>query len=389
MSFRRASATAWSRSARGPSAAPARPARQAATLCDAHAGQEGRGRHQEAHQGVGKAHRQLPGPLHPEEVLVAPCCLGHKLPARQSAGSLGPPPRASLEPASVRLEALAPIWRAHCGLPASAARACKPARRCRPAALGGPPAGVWGQTSISSQGGQVQGVAGPADRGGGACRTSAREELRLQVGTLRFDLNTLSSKLDKAKRKEVDTLKKTFLREVRPALSRAGDAGLGRRAVAWLASPASVCRPGICGEGTQLPVAPTLHSPAPPPAPDQGFPRPADPRRLTTWTLPSARRTRARPASRWWPSRAAWTRSCRLSCKVPSCECWQQCWRITRRLPSCSCSHGHGVSAASLWEVRAGTATPLSGTPAPQQATPTLAAVTHPLFWPSMLQCLQ
>ena len=45
-------------------------------------------------------------------------------------------------------------------------------------------------------------------------RTSAREELRLQVGTLRFDLNTLSSKLDKSKRKQVEGLKKTFLKEV-------------------------------------------------------------------------------------------------------------------------------------------------------------------------------
>uniref|UniRef100_A0A0D6R181 Oxygen-evolving enhancer protein 3, chloroplastic n=1 Tax=Araucaria cunninghamii TaxID=56994 RepID=A0A0D6R181_ARACU len=43
--------------------------------------------------------------------------------------------------------------------------------------------------------------------------TSAREELRLQVGTLRFDLNTLSAKLDKTKRKAVGELKKTFLKD--------------------------------------------------------------------------------------------------------------------------------------------------------------------------------
>lgn len=47
-------------------------------------------------------------------------------------------------------------------------------------------------------------------------RTSAREELRLQVGTLRFDLNTLSSKLDKSKRKQVNDQKKVFLKEVGP-----------------------------------------------------------------------------------------------------------------------------------------------------------------------------
>ena len=51
-------------------------------------------------------------------------------------------------------------------------------------------------------------------------RTSAREELRLQVGTLRFDLNTLSSKLDKTKRKQVGDLKKTFLKEASTPLCR-------------------------------------------------------------------------------------------------------------------------------------------------------------------------
>ena len=53
------------------------------------------------------------------------------------------------------------------------------------------------------------------------CRTSAREELRLQVGTLRFDLNTLINKLDKTKRKQFGDLKKTFLKNVCPYRSSA------------------------------------------------------------------------------------------------------------------------------------------------------------------------
>ncbi len=50
----------------------------------------------------------------------------------------------------------------------------------------------------------------------GLCRTEAREELRRQVGTLRFDLNTLASaKGDKASRKAALDLKKNFFAKVR------------------------------------------------------------------------------------------------------------------------------------------------------------------------------
>lgn len=44
--------------------------------------------------------------------------------------------------------------------------------------------------------------------------TEAREELRRQVGTLSFDINTLAASLGKADRKEVDALKKTLKAEV-------------------------------------------------------------------------------------------------------------------------------------------------------------------------------
>lgn len=44
--------------------------------------------------------------------------------------------------------------------------------------------------------------------------TEAREELRRQVGTLSFDLNTLAAQLPKAERKEAEALKKTFKGEV-------------------------------------------------------------------------------------------------------------------------------------------------------------------------------
>ena len=46
-------------------------------------------------------------------------------------------------------------------------------------------------------------------------RTSAREELRLQLGTLRFDLNILASALDKPKKKAAEAAKKAFLSKVR------------------------------------------------------------------------------------------------------------------------------------------------------------------------------
>ena len=47
-------------------------------------------------------------------------------------------------------------------------------------------------------------------------RTRAREELRLQAGTLRFDVNALASKLDRASAKNVAALKSTAYKKVRP-----------------------------------------------------------------------------------------------------------------------------------------------------------------------------
>ena len=44
--------------------------------------------------------------------------------------------------------------------------------------------------------------------------TEAREQLRRQVGTLRFDINALSAQLPKAARKETEALKKSFVSEV-------------------------------------------------------------------------------------------------------------------------------------------------------------------------------
>lgn len=44
--------------------------------------------------------------------------------------------------------------------------------------------------------------------------TEAREELRRQVGTLSFDINTLAAQLTKADRKEAEALKKTLKAEV-------------------------------------------------------------------------------------------------------------------------------------------------------------------------------
>ena len=48
------------------------------------------------------------------------------------------------------------------------------------------------------------------------CRTEAREELRNQVGNLRFDLNTVieSSSKNKADKKAANQLKKDFLTKV-------------------------------------------------------------------------------------------------------------------------------------------------------------------------------
>jgi len=44
--------------------------------------------------------------------------------------------------------------------------------------------------------------------------TEAREQLRRQVGTLSFDINTLSAQLPKGARKEAEALKKSFNSEV-------------------------------------------------------------------------------------------------------------------------------------------------------------------------------
>jgi photosystem II oxygen-evolving enhancer protein 3 len=46
------------------------------------------------------------------------------------------------------------------------------------------------------------------------CRTEAREELRRQVGTLRFDLNALASAKTKDAKKEAIALKKEFIAKV-------------------------------------------------------------------------------------------------------------------------------------------------------------------------------
>jgi photosystem II oxygen-evolving enhancer protein 3 len=43
--------------------------------------------------------------------------------------------------------------------------------------------------------------------------TNAREELRLQIGTLRFDLDTLASQLPKADKKKAQALAKTFFKQ--------------------------------------------------------------------------------------------------------------------------------------------------------------------------------
>ncbi len=47
------------------------------------------------------------------------------------------------------------------------------------------------------------------------CRTEAREQLRRQVGTLRFDLNTLAETKPKADKKKALELKKDFIANVR------------------------------------------------------------------------------------------------------------------------------------------------------------------------------
>ncbi len=52
------------------------------------------------------------------------------------------------------------------------------------------------------------------------CRTEAREELRRQIGTLRFDLSSLAAGLDKPKRKEAARLQKAFFQKVSPFFCR-------------------------------------------------------------------------------------------------------------------------------------------------------------------------
>ena len=51
------------------------------------------------------------------------------------------------------------------------------------------------------------------------CRTAAREELRLQLGTLRFDLNTLgATKPGKSDKKKAILLKQDFIKKVEQLL---------------------------------------------------------------------------------------------------------------------------------------------------------------------------
>lgn len=47
-----------------------------------------------------------------------------------------------------------------------------------------------------------------------SCRTEAREELRRQVGTLRFDLNTLASTKGKEAKKDALAARKEFIKAV-------------------------------------------------------------------------------------------------------------------------------------------------------------------------------
>ena len=46
------------------------------------------------------------------------------------------------------------------------------------------------------------------------CRTKAKEELRLQIGTLRFDLDVLAAQLPKEERKKAKALSNTFFKKV-------------------------------------------------------------------------------------------------------------------------------------------------------------------------------
>ena len=53
------------------------------------------------------------------------------------------------------------------------------------------------------------------------CRTEAREQLRRQVGTLRFDLQTLATtKTVKEEKKKALELRKAFIQKVSPSLRR-------------------------------------------------------------------------------------------------------------------------------------------------------------------------
>lgn len=53
-------------------------------------------------------------------------------------------------------------------------------------------------------------------KGSTTCRTKAKEELRLQIGTLRFDLDVLSAQLPKQERKKAKALNQTFFKKVSP-----------------------------------------------------------------------------------------------------------------------------------------------------------------------------
>ena len=85
----------------------------------------------------------------------------------------------------------------------------------------------------------------------GARRTAAREELRLQVGTLRFDLNALAEGKDKASRKKALGLKADFLKKARPPRGAGGPCA--RAKAAARRSVLQACRRGRAGRARFVP----------------------------------------------------------------------------------------------------------------------------------------
>jgi hypothetical protein len=87
-------------------------------------------------------------------------------------------------------------------------------------------------------------------------RTLAREELRLQVGTLRFDLNTLASVKPKEEKKAALALRKEFLSAVSPGTGGPGGwlvvggvcaaPGVGRGGSSCSNQPGSSCTGSSC-----------------------------------------------------------------------------------------------------------------------------------------------